>query len=400
MSRSKNQTSLTRAEVRATASIAAIYMARLLGLFMIYPVFAHFAGDLSGATPRSVGLALGVYGLTQGLLQIPYGLLSDRLGRRTMVVGGLAIFCIGSLIAAFSTSIWGVFAGRALQGAGAIGSVLLASVADVTRPETRTRAMAIVGVSIGFAFMIAVVVGPAVAMVAGLAGIFGLTAALALAGMALAAFVIPRRETHEAGIGIAPTKLSALITDRRLLELDFAIFTQHATMTAMFLAVPGIVAKSLALKGGHEWMLYLPVLVVAAGAMVPFVIAAEKHGRMNAVRLLSIGLMGLSELLLMVLGGSAIAVVAALMVYFTAFTVLEAILPSALTKAAPPSSKGTASGLYSSSQFLGIFAGGTLGGFAMGHGGAAAVMAMVLALTVFWALMHVMMTSTTEEQAG
>ena len=398
MPRSTNETSLTRAEVRSTAAIATIYMARLLGLFMIYPVFAHFAGELQGATPRSIGLALGVYGLTQGLLQIPYGLLSDRVGRRTMVVIGLAVFCIGSLIAAFSSSIWGVFAGRALQGAGAIGSVLLASVADVTRPETRTRAMAIVGVSIGFSFMIAVVLGPAVAMVAGMSGIFGLTAILALGGMAIAAVVIPKRETHVAGVGIARTKISELLTDRRLLELDVAIFIQHATMTAMFLAVPAIVSKSMSLAGGREWMLYLPVLVLAAGLMVPFVISAEKHGRMTAVRFQSIALIGLSELVLLLLGGSAIAVVAALIAYFTAFTVLEAILPSALTKAAPPSAKGTASGLYSSSQFLGIFAGGTLGGFAMGHGGTTAVLAMVLALTVFWGLIQLLMMSESERR--
>ena len=400
MARAKNETSLTRTEVRATGAIAAIYMARLMGLFMIYPVFANFAGGLSGATPRSIGLALGVYGLTQGLLQIPYGLMSDRVGRRTMVVVGLAIFGVGSLIAALSTSIWGVFLGRALQGSGAIGSVLLASVADVTRPETRTRAMAIVGVSIGFSFMVAVVLGPAVAVVAGLTGIFGLTAVFALAGMAIAAFAIPRRERHEEGVGIARAKISHLLADRRLLELDLAIFVQHATMTAMFLAVPGIVSQTLDLTHGREWMLYLPVLLLASGGMVPFVIRAEKHGRMNAVRLQSIVLLGLAELILLLLGGSAVAVVAALVIYFTAFTVLEAILPSALTKAAPPTSKGTASGLYSSAQFLGIFAGGTLGGFAMGHGGAEAVLAMVVGLTVFWGLMHLLMASDPDAHAA
>lgn len=386
MSRETNETSLTRGEFRATAAIAAIYMTRLLGLFMIYPVFAHYANGLTGATAATIGLTLGAYGLTQGLLQIPFGLLSDKFGRRAMVVLGLALFGLGSVVAALSHTIWVMMIGRALQGAGAVGSVLLASVADVTRTETRTRAMAIVGVSIGFSFMVAVVVGPMVAVVAGLSGIFWLTSVLALIGIGIAALVIPQRETHEPGIGIAPTNLRQLVTDRRLLELDFAIFTLHATMTALFLAVPQLVSQTLGLHGGSSWVLYLPVLAAAALLMVPFVIAAEKHGRMKQVRLLSIALIALSELAMLVLGGSAIAMVAALVVFFTAFTVLEALLPSALTKAAPAAAKGTASGLYSSSQFIGIFLGGSIGGLAMAHGGTAAVLGFVLALTVLWGL--------------
>ncbi len=384
MSRQKNETSLTKGEFRSTAAIAAIYMSRLLGLFMIYPVFAHFAGGLAGATPTTVGLALGAYGLTQGVLQIPFGLLSDRLGRRTVVVFGLVVFCIGSIVAALSGSIWGILFGRALQGAGAIGSVLLASVADVTRPETRTRAMAIVGVSIGFSFMVAVVLGPLVAFFAGLAGIFWLTSVLALVGIAIASSVLPTRETHEAGVGIAPTSFRQILSDRRLLELDFAIFTLHATMTALFLAVPSIVAQTLGLGGGSAWVLYLPVLVAAALLMVPFVIIAEKHGRIRQVMLLSIALIGASEVIMLALGGSAIGVVAALVIFFTAFTVLEALLPSLLTKAAPASAKGTASGLYSSAQFIGIFVGGTIGGLAMGQGGTPVLLAFVLALTAIW----------------
>lgn len=388
MSRHKNEASLTGTEFRSTAAIATIYMARLLGLFMIYPVFAHFAGGLAGATPTTIGLALGVYGLTQGLLQIPFGLLSDRFGRRTLVVLGLAIFCIGSVVAALSVSIWGVVLGRALQGGGAIGSVLLAAVADVTRPETRTRAMAIVGVSIGFSFMLAIVLGPLVAVIAGLSGIFWLTSVFALAGIGIAFIVIPTRETHDAGVGIARTSLRQLLTDRRLLELDFAIFILHAAMTALFLAVPMVVAQAMDLRGGSEWVVYLPVLVAAAVLMVPFVIIAEKYGRFGEVRLLAIALIALSELAMLVLGGNAIGVVGALVIFFTAFTILESLLPSALTKAAPASAKGTASGLYSSSQFIGIFIGGTIGGLAMEFGGTTAVLVFVLAITLFWGLVQ------------
>ncbi|MDA3889082.1 MAG: MFS transporter [Allgaiera sp.] len=386
MSRKESDANLTQSEFRSTVSIAAIYMSRLMGLFMIYPVFAHYAGNLTGATALTIGFALGVYGLTQGLLQIPFGLLSDRLGRRTMVVLGLVLFFLGSIVAALSHTIWMLIAGRALQGAGAIGSVLLASVADVTRDKTRSRAMAIVGVSIGFSFMIAVILGPLVAMFAGLSGIFWLTALFAIVGIVIASVVIPTRERHADGIGIARASLRELMTDPRLLELDFAIFVLHATMTALFLAVPLIVSQTMGLHGGTSWILYLPVLVLAAGLMVPFVIIAEKHGRMNQIRLLAVLMIGLSEFILLVLGGSAVAVAVALVIYFTAFTVLEALLPSALTKTAPASAKGTASGIYSSSQFIGIFFGGTIGGLAMQYGGAPAVFAFVLALTALWVL--------------
>ena len=384
MSRQKNETSLTRGEFRSTAAIAAIYMSRLLGLFMIYPVFAHFAQGLGGATPTTIGLALGAYGLTQGVLQIPFGLMSDRLGRRTIVVAGLVMFCLGSIVAALSGSIWGVVIGRALQGAGAVGSVLLASVADVTRAETRTRAMAIVGVSIGFAFMLAVVIGPLVAYFAGLSGIFWLTAVFALVGIAISVAVLPTRETHEAGVGIAATSFGQLLTDRRLLELDYAIFTLHATMTALFLAVPALVTQVLGLAGGSAWILYLPVLIAAAALMTPLVIIAEKYGRSRQIMLLAIAMIGISEILMLALGASGIAIVAALVIFFTAFTVLEALLPSLLTRAAPASAKGTASGLYSSAQFIGIFFGGTIGGLAMGYGGVPALLAFVFLLTAIW----------------
>ncbi|MEJ1992325.1 MAG: MFS transporter [Maritimibacter sp.] len=385
MSRQTNDTSLTRQEIRSTSSIAVIYMTRLLGLFMIYPVFSHFAGDLAGATPSTIGFALGAYGLTQGILQIPFGLMSDKFGRRRMVVIGLAIFALGSIIAAASTSIWGVVIGRAIQGAGAVGSVLLASVADVTRSETRARAMAIVGVSIGFSFMVAVVLGPLVAVVAGLSGIFWLTAGLAVIGLIIAARVIPTRETHDAGVGITRSALRQLISDPRLLELDFAIFTLHATMTALFLTVPAIVSNTFGLTGGSDWMFFLPVLALAAILMVPFVIVAEKQGRVSQIRLLATGLIALSELILLTFAGSAIGVALALVVFFTAFTILESLLPSALTKVAPPAIKGTASGIYSSAQFIGIFLGGTVGGIAMQEGGPSAVIMLVRTLTLIWA---------------
>ncbi|HHS94275.1 MAG TPA: MFS transporter, partial [Rhodobacterales bacterium] len=262
--------------------------------------------------------------------------------------------------------------------------VLLASVADVTRAETRTRAMAIVGVSIGFAFMIGLVLGPLVAVVAGMAGIFWFSAALALGGIGLAWVTIPTSETHEAGVGIAPAGLGQLLTNPRLLELDLAIFILHATMTALFLAVPSVLRETLQLDGGSVWMLYLPVLLAAAVLMVPLVIAAEKHGRMNQVRLFAVTLIGVSEALLLMYGTSPIGVVVALVVFFTAFTVLEALLPSLLTRAAPPASKGSASGLYSSAQFIGIFVGGAVGGIAMHNGGARAVFAFVLVLTMLW----------------
>jgi len=377
---------MERQQLRAAASLAAVFSVRLLGLFMIYPVFAAYARGLNGATPYLIGEALGIYGLTQGLLQIPFGLLSDRVGRKIMIVAGLLIFAAGSAVAALSTSIGGVIIGRALQGGGAVGSVILALVADLTAEDNRTKAMALVGVSIGASFMVAIVAGPIIANFIGVAGIFWLMVGLAFVGIAITEFVVPtpRRLSAHRDAEAVPALIGAVLRDPQLLRLDVGIFALHAMLTASFLVVPGLLRATFGVPVEGQWKVYLPVLVVSVAVMVPAIIVAEKYRRMKGVFVGAVAALLGSQVLLYFGAGNLAVVSAALVVFFSAFNVMEASLPSLVTKTAPPDAKGTAMGLYSSLQFLGIFAGGVIGGFAHQNGGDAAVFAMTTAIALVW----------------
>jgi MFS family permease len=377
---------MERQEFRAAGALAAVFSVRLLGLFMIYPVFAAYAQTLSGATPYLIGEALGIYGLTQGLLQIPFGLLSDQFGRKVLIVFGLILFALGSAVAALSGSIGGVVIGRALQGAGAVGSVILALVADLTTEENRTQAMAIVGVTIGASFMIALVAGPIAAHFIGVGGIFWLMVALAFAGIAITEFAVPnpRRVRLHRDAEAVPALIGSVLRNKELLRLDIGIFALHAMLTASFLVVPGLLRGTLGVAVQQQWMVYLPVLVVSVAVMVPAIIVAEKYRRMKGVFVGAVAALVISQIMLYLGAGNLIVLLAALVVFFSAFNVLEASLPSLVTKAAPPDAKGTAMGLYSSLQFLGIFAGGVLGGFAQQRAGDQAVFALTAALALIW----------------
>jgi len=379
---------MNRQEFRAAGSLAAVFSVRLLGLFMIYPVFAAYARGLSGATPYLIGEALGIYGLSQGLLQIPFGLMSDRVGRKVMIILGLILFGIGSAVAAMSTSIGGVIIGRVLQGGGAVGSVILALVADLTAEENRTKAMAMVGITIGASFMVALVAGPIVATFIGVAGIFWLMVGLALVGVAITAFVVPtpRRVRVHRDAETVPALMGSVLRNTELLRLDFGIFSLHAMLTASFLVVPGLLHGTLDVSVHNQWLVYLPVLLVAVAVMVPAIIVAEKHRRMKGVFVGAVAALVVSQAMLYLGAGNLYVLLAALVVFFSAFNVMEASLPSLITKAAPPDAKGTATGIYSSSQFLGIFVGGVVGGWAHMHGGSAGVFALTTALALAWLL--------------
>ncbi|MGH8289429.1 MAG: MFS transporter [Steroidobacteraceae bacterium] len=375
-------------ELRAAMSLAAVFSVRMLGLFMVYPVFAVFARHLAGATPYMIGVALGIYGLSQGVLQMPFGVLSDRIGRKTMIVLGLVVFGLGSAVAASSSTIDGMILGRLLQGGGAVGSVILALVADLTSDKNRTKAMALVGMTIGFSFLVAIVTGPVVAGWVGVAGIFWLMTALALVGIAITLFVVPApppAHVHPEAETV-PALVGATLRNPELLRLDFGIFALHAMLTASFLVMPGLLRGTLAVSSRDQWFVYLPVLLVSVAVMVPAIIVAERHRRMKSVVVGAVGALVVSQLMLATAGEHPYALVAALVVFFAGFNIMEASLPSLVTKTAPAGSRGTATGIYSSSQFLGIFAGGVIGGWMHQAAGTAAVFFLAASVAIVWLL--------------
>ncbi len=373
-------------ELRAVSSLAAVFSVRLLGLFMIYPVFATYAKELSGATPYKIGLALGIYGLSQGILQIPFGMLSDRIGRKALIVWGLALFGFGSLVAALSASINGVIVGRLLQGSGAIGSVILALVADLTSEENRTKAMAAVGVTIGLSFMVALVAGPIVASFAGVQGIFWLMVLFALLGIAITQFVVPEPRglhVHREAEAV-PAMLASVLKDAELLRLDFGTLVQNAMLTASFLVVPGLLLEVVGVTTRDQAAVYLPVLIVSLLVTVPAIIAAEKYRLMKTVFVGAVAALVVSQIMLVFAAHNLYALLAALTIFFSGFNVMAATLPSLITKTAPADARGTASGVYSSAQFLGVFLGGVIGGWAHQRAGDTGVFVMTAVLALLW----------------
>ena len=377
---------MTRGERRAAVSLAGIFAMRMLGLFMILPVFALYADDYAGATPGLIGLAIGAYGFTQALLQIPFGLLSDRFGRKRLIAIGLLLFALGSVVAALADSIWGVILGRALQGAGAIAAAIMALAADLTREEHRTKAMAVIGMSIGLSFALALVLGPWLGHWLGLSGIFWLTAVLALFGLGLLRWAVPSpalSRPHRDAEPI-PAQFLAVLRDARLLRLDFGILALHLILTASFVSLPLVLRDSLGLAPDRHAWLYLPVLVLSVAVMIPFILQAEKQQRMKPVFLAAIAMVLVAELALSQWQGRLVGLALALFVFFVGFNILEATLPSLISKTAPADSKGTAMGFYASSQFLGAFLGGALGGVLYGRFGAEGVFLGCALIALVW----------------
>ena len=375
-------------EFRATWSLASLFALRMLGLFMILPVFSIYGDSLAEATPQLIGLAIGAYGLTQAMLQIPFGFLSDRIGRKPVIVLGLVLFLIGSVVAAQAESIYGVIVGRALQGAGAIASAVMALLADLTSDQQRSKAMAMVGASIGLSFSLALIIGPIFTSMFELQGLFWLTAFLAACGVAVTIWVVPKPDEQRVFRDTRPVvaHFADVLKDRELARLDLGVFLLHMTLTASFVVLPGWLLKNAGVMEGNHWLVYLPVLFLSFVFMVPMMILAEKKRRVKQVFLTAIGLLTVSLLFLSQAHDQLITILIGLFVFFWGFNLLEALLPSLVSKIASPGFKGTSMGVYSTCQFLGAFVGGVGGGWVLANYGDAAVYVVAALLIGLWLL--------------
>jgi len=358
-----SDTGLNNIEKKAAFSLAAVFGLRMLGLFMILPIFAIYGEQLIGFSPIWIGLAIGAYGLTQALLQIPMGILSDKFGRKPVILVGLVIFLLGSIVAALSETIYGVVAGRALQGMGAIASAVLALAADLSREEQRPKVMATIGMFIGLSFTLAMILGPIVAQSFGLSGLFWVTAILTVAAMFMIQFMVPYSVNKAPrGDNIAlPDQIGKLIVDPQLFRLNIGVFILHMALTACFVTLPKqFVHVGIALE--DHWQLYLPTLLGSFFLMVPFMIVAIKKQKEKQMFSSAVLLFSFTLLLLWYLPQSLMSIVISIVLFFTAFNYLEATMPSILSRIAPAGVKGSVMGVYSSSQFMGAFAGGLIGG--------------------------------------
>ena len=372
-------------ERRAAISLGLIFSLRMLGLFMILPVFSLYAHQLQGYTPTLTGIAIGAYGLTQSLLQIPFGLLSDRIGRKKVIIIGLLIFALGSVVAALSTSIYGVILGRALQGTGAISAAVMALLADLTSETSRSRAMAIFGGSIGASFTLALVAGPILNHWIGVSGIFWLTGVLALSGIVVTRHWVPQPTSHPPPrTEPIASQLVRVLKDTQLLRLNFGILSLHMLITATFVALPLVLRDSVGLAPEKHGWVYLSMVLLGAAGMYPILKTAAKKGKEKEMLLGAIALLAIAIFNLAWFHTTLYQILLLLGLFFLAFNTLEASLPAMASKLAPKESKGTAMGVYSSSQFLGAFLGGTFGGLLLDYYGPQGVFIAFGLLMVIW----------------
>jgi MFS family permease len=375
---------MTRTERRAATSLAGIFGLRMLGMFLILPVFAIYAKDLT-QDHALVGLALGMYGLTQALLMIPFGMASDRWGRKPVIIIGLLIFAAGSFLAASADDIYTVILGRALQGAGAVSAAVTALLADLTREEKRTQAMAMIGSTIGLAFAFSLAAGPVFYRWIGVPGMFALTGVLSLLAILVVKYVTPNpgKTAFHSDAEANPARLKDVLRHGELLRLNWGIFALHAAQMAMFTVVPFALTQD-GLDAGSHWLVYLPVLLLSFLVMVPAIIFGEKRGQLKAVFVGAVALMLVAQVGLAFSLNLFWGVVVALLLYFIAFNTLEASLPSLVSKIAPPEAKGTAMGVYNTSQAIGLFFGGAVGGWLAQQHGFASVFVFCAGLMLVW----------------
>lgn len=374
---------MTPAERRAGVGLSAIYALRMLGLFLILPVFSLHAETLpDGANVALIGFALGAFGLTQAFLQVPFGMLSDRIGRKPVIVFGLLVFAVGCVMAALADNVFDLAVARVVQGAGAISAAVTALAADLTREQHRTKIMAMIGSSIALTFAISLVAAPALYGAIGMSGIFWLTGGLSLAAIVLVLRGIPPEVKQERPP--IPTRFVEVLQQPQLLRLNFSVLALHLMQTALWVVVPTILLQKIGLDAASHWQVYLPAALLSFAVMVPAIIVAEKRGKMRAVLLSAIVLILLVQAGFSMEPASAWVIGLWLTVFFIGFNILEATLPSLISRIAPADVKGAAMGLYNTVQSIGLFAGGALGGLIAKFGGALAVHVACAVLSVLW----------------
>ena len=383
---------MSASERRATLSLASIYALRMLGLFLILPVLSLFSEQLENSTPALIGWAIGVYGLSQAVFQIPFGLISDYVGRKKIIIFGLLLFAAGSVVAAASNSIYGVLLGRAIQGSGAVAGPIMALLADLTQEVHRTKAMALIGASIGMSFGVAIVAGPVIADLIGVHGLFWLIALFSLLAILIIIFVVPdpKKSKKHRDAELIPAQFSQVLKNAELLRLNYGIFMLHVILSASFVIVP-LLMRDAGLQPAEHWKIYLPVFVVSMAAIIPFVILAEKKHRMKSVFIGAIAALIMADTGLMVFHNTLSAIVSFLTLFFCGFNLLEATLPSLVSKTAPGDLRGTAMGIYSTSQFIGAGIGGAVGGWCYGEFGADAVFLFCALGALTWLLLSLSM---------
>jgi MFS family permease len=385
-------------EIRASAALASVFGLRMLGLFLILPVFAvHARAVPGGDNALLVGLALGIYGLTQACLQLPFGLASDRYGRKPVIVAGLALLALGSAIAALAQDIVWIIVGRAVQGAGAISAAVTALIADTTREQHRTKAMAMLGSTIGLAFALSLIGAPPLYAALGIDGLFYLTGVCALVAIALVLWAVPAAPPPLARKN--PAHWRAAVFDPQLLRLNFGIFALHVVQVAMFVVVPPLLVER-GLPLAQHGSVYLPVVLASFALMMPPLLAAERRGRMRALFLAAIGVLAAVQLGLLWLAPTLQWLAFWLLLFFVAFNILEASLPSLVSRLAPPARKGLALGVYNTTQAVGLFVGGAAGGWLARHYGAGAVFAGAAATMAIWAFVALGMRELPTRRSG
>lgn len=387
---------LNTVEKKAAVSLASVFGLRMLGLFLIMPVLAIYGQSYSDYSPMLVGLAIGAYGLTQAILQIPMGWASDRLGRRPVILAGLAVFVIGSVVAALADSLFWVVIGRALQGTGAIASAILALASDCARDEQRPKVMAVIGLCIGLSFALALVLAPWLGALVGMSGLFWFTALCAVLAMVLLLTVTPTpvNRAPKRDLLAVPAELKRLVRHPRLMQLNLGIFILHLVLTAWFVSLPLLLVDAGLAASQHGW-LYFPTLVLSFAVMVPMMIIALRRQKQLSVFRLSIAMLVLALCAIAVFANNLLILALGVWVFFIGFNYLEANLPALLAQFAPAGSKGTASGIYTSCQFLGAFAGGVTGGWLTSKFGMTGVVLFCILLLVVWWLVSFKMTLQT-----